>query len=829
MTAWPILTRYDQEHLGRLALPLGGIGTGTVSLGGRGDLRDWEVGNRPAKGFVPTAHGCGPFFALWTPGVTRALEGPMEPPYEGAFGMKPPGHGLPRFRECAFDAAYPLGQVRLADPAVPLRVRLEAFNPLIPADAERSGIPVAVLRYVLINDGAAPVDAAVCGSLVNFVGPGGGRRNNFRGEGGLQGVCLDVEGVDPQDERWGSMALATTAAAQATYRRCWANVSWGDALLDFWDDFSTDGRLADPAGLAGDAPMASLAVPVSVPARAERDVTFLLTWHFPNRQTWSPRAGAENRVGNYYTTGYRDAWDVAVRTAAALPVLEADTVAFVAAFCGSDLPPAIKEAALNNLSTLRTQTCFRTEDGRFFGFEGCGDQAGCCDGTCTHVWNYEAASSLLFGDLARTMREVEFAHATDEHGLMSFRVHLPLERAGEFGKAAADGQMGTILRLYRDWQWSGDDALLRALWPHARRALEFCWVDGGWDADRDGVMEGCQHNTLDVEYYGPNALVAGWYLGALRAGEEMARYLGEGGFAAECRALFERGRAWVDAHLFNGEYYQQQVRAPRPEEAIAEGLRVGGDGPAPEDPPHQIGPGCLVDQLAGQYMAHVCGLGHLLDPGHVRTALQSILRHNFRDDLFGHFNHLRSFAVNDEQGLVICTFPRGGRPRRPTPYFNELMTGFEYTAAVHMLLEGQVEAGLQCITAIRARYDGRRRSPFDEAECGHHYARALASWSAVVALTGFRWSAVTGTMALVAAEGTHFWSTGYAWGTCAQRDTGAGWTVALRVLGGRLPVRRLALHGVGETEVGEGAGLRAGEERHVVISGVRRGGPARSG
>ena len=123
--SWPILTRYDQDHLARIALPLGGIGTGTVSLGGRGDLHDWEIVNRPAKGFTPP--NC--FFALYAqpdggPSVTRALEGALTPHYEGSSGSMAANHGLPRFRSCSFAAAYPFGQVLLADPEVPLEVRI---------------------------------------------------------------------------------------------------------------------------------------------------------------------------------------------------------------------------------------------------------------------------------------------------------------------------------------------------------------------------------------------------------------------------------------------------------------------------------------------------------------------------------------------------------------------------------------------------------------------------------------------------------------------------------------------------------------------------------
>ena len=100
--------------------------------------------------------------------------------------------------------------------------------------------------------------------------------------------------------------------------------------------------------------------------------------------------------------------------------------------------------------------------------------------------------------------------------------------------------MGCIMKMYRDWQLSGDDNTLRKLWPNVRKAVEFCWIKGGWDADRDGVMEGCQHNTMDVEYYGPNPQMEIWYLGALRAAEEMAKGAGDKAFAALCRDLFDK-------------------------------------------------------------------------------------------------------------------------------------------------------------------------------------------------------------------------------------------------------------------------------------------------
>lgn len=836
-SSWPVLTRYDADHLARIALPLGGIGTGTVSLGGRGDLRDWEIVNRPAKGFAPS----NTFFALHAQpeggkAVTRLLEGPLDlASYEGAFGSTTRNHGLPRFRECAFEAAYPLGQVLLSDPDVPVAVRLQAFNPLIPADAARSGIPAAVLRFVLTNRTDRRVHASVCGSLQNFIGADGtvslsrGNVNRFRQAGEVSGLFMRSDGVDPEAEPWGTIALATAGAGDVTYRTAWAALSWGDALLDFWDDFSHDGRLEEREAGGVETPTASLAAALTIAPGGAESVTFLLTWHFPNRMTWTPDPEGEsggsccagsacggtggNWVGNYYATEYQDAWGVAVSTAADLPRLEWDTLAFVRAFCESDLPAVVKEAALYNLSTLRTQTCFRTADGRFYGWEGCGDRRGCCEGSCTHVWNYEQATAFLFGELSRSMREVEFLHATRDDGHMSFRVFLPLARATQHGLAAADGQMGCLIKLYRDWQLSGDDGMLRALWPRARRALEFCWMPGGWDADRDGVMEGCQHNTMDVEYYGPNPQMGTWYLGALRAAEGMARHLGETAFAESCRDLFERGRQWIDEHLFNGEYYEHEIR-PAKAEAIAPGLRHGEMGARDlSEPELQLGAGCLVDQLVGQYMAHVCGLGYLLDPVKIRATLRSVMRHNFRESLHDQFNQMRSFALGEEQALLMATYPKGRRPQRPFPYFNEVMTGFEYTAATHMLYEGETEAGLKVIAAIRRRYDGRKRSPFDEAECGHHYARAMASWTAVLALTGFRYAGVEQSIRFACTREPcrHFWSNGDAWGTCEQRPSEGEVAVRLSVLFGTLAVRRLELAGFGTVELSPPRVIAAGE------------------
>lgn len=812
-TEWPVLRRYDADHSLRIALPLGGIGTGTVSLGGRGDLRDWEVRNQPAKGFAPRDS----FFAVRAGDTVRALEGPVDPVlYEGWEGAAVPNHSLPRFARSEFLAAYPLGQVQLDDPDVPVSVRLQAFNPLVPADVEASSLPVAVLRYAVTNTGGQPLPVTVAGSVRNPAETGA--RNERRGDGVL--LASDDDEADRGDERWGSLALAVLGEDDVTVRTTWAGSSWGGPLLDFWDDLTADGRLDERP--ADGEPVASVAALRTLAPGETHAFTFLLTWHFPNRRDWR----GETVIGNHYTRLYGDAWDVVAAVAPRLAELEERTVAFVGALTGSDLPAAVVEAALGNVSTLRSPTCFRAADGRFYGWEGCHDDSGSCYGNCTHVWNYEHTTPYLFGELARSMRELEFLYATADDGHMSFRLELPLDRSRDHGVAAADGQMGCLVKLHREWRLSGDDELLRKLWPAARRALEFAWIPGGWDADRDGVMEGSQHNTMDVEYFGPNPQVGSWYLAALRAAEEMARHVGDDEFAATCADLFARGSAWIDAHLFNGEYYRHEIRPPGSEDAIAPGLRLPGIGARDlAEPELQIGDGCLTDQLVGQHVARLTGLGDLLDAGHVTTTLRSILRHNDRTAPGAPFNPKRSYALAGEPGLLVASYPRGNRPDRPFPYFAEVWTGLEYTAAIGLLQAGLVDDGVRVVEAVRSRFDGRRRNPFDEAECGHHYVRAMAAWGALVALTGFGYDGVSGELRFAPAEVaggpvTWFWASGDAWGTVTQQAArpGGGVDVAVAVHGGRLRLRALTLSGAGAVELADRV-LSTGETAGATVGG----------
>lgn len=818
--SWPVLKHYDQHHLLNIALPIGGIGTGTVSLGGRGELRDWQIMNKPGVNFSTVTKGNdAPFFAIYvkskgSPSKTKALIGPLHPSeYQHYEGRPVNHHGLPRFSSASFDAAYPFGQVNLKDDYLPVSVKIKGFNPFIPANSDVSSIPIAVLQYEVTNLTNTAMEIAVAGNMRNFIGQDGsnykrdwkgdfipiGAKKNinaYKEEFGIRGIYMTSDSVSKNDQAWGTIALTTPDNETVTYRRSSSLNDWENAILDLWDDFSEDGILTDKQVLYDDNPMASLAVKKVVPAKSTKTFTFYITWHFPNRLDWngSRIPGYKgNVIGNYYTSKYANAWDVIVKESKHMQLYEQQTLDFVNTFLAASLPNVVKEAALFNLSTLRSQTVFRIPSGHLMGWEGVMDEFGSCYGSCTHVWNYETATSYLFGDLSKTMRDVEFTYGTRDNGKMFNRVLLPLELNEKANHvAAADGQMGTIMRFYRDWVLSGDTSFLKKYWPKIKAAMSYAWIKDGWDANQDGVQEGRQHNTMDVNYFGPNPQMQFWYFGALKACSKMALAMNDPFFAEQCSQIYNKGTVWVDQHLFNGEYYEHKITDPKTYQFL------NLNDTAVNVPKFQLGSGCLVDQLVGQYMAHVCGLGYLAKKENIQTTLKTIMKYNFKDRFENLFNNHRSFVMGKEGGLLMASWPKG-RLKVPFPYFSESMTGFEYAAAVGMLYEGQTEAALKCITSIRNRFDGEKRNPFDEPECGHHYARAMASWSAILAMSGFQYNALEKSMTITSKPGKYFWSNGYAWGTCEVKNK----TAILKVQHGNIAINQFVVAGIGSIKTKE--------------------------
>ena len=770
-----VLKTYPCEA-SQAAFLLGGIGTGTISIGSRGNLQDFEIFNNPAK-YNNIYHT---FFSVYAKpeggkSVSKLLESKLRPPFRQSKGISSGMQGgLPRFESASLCGEYPFAFVDFCDNSMPIKVRMEAFTPFIPLNADDSGIPVAILRYRAKNSADVPVDVTVAGSLANVTGFAG--FDNFRNmktegqpvniereEGDLRGIFFTNNALQPHQFHYGSLAISTRDE-NVTVKSKWHTSGWFDGLTDFWEDFSSDGRIQNTPGYRNiegkGTSVGSLGIFAKLAPGEERSFEFFLSWYFPNRKKcWEddPAKPCAFIEKNYYATLFSDAWDVAAYTARNLARLEGATRDFHRAFFGSTLPQEVLEAVSCNITQIRSNTCFRIGDGTFLGWEGCHSTSGSCSGTCTHVWNYAQTVAFLFPELERSARKIELNVETDEDGRMAFRTKQVYGMPKWDFIPAADGQMGVIVRLYREWKLSGDTAFLRSVWDKAAKALEFAFTH--WDTDGDYLLDGKQHNTYDIEFYGPNPLTGALFLAALKAGSEMALAVNDSARAEKFTHALSISAHRMDEKMWNGEYYIQLL----------------------EDVDYhryQFGRGCLTDQLLGQFMAHVTGLGYLLPEEHVKQAVHSIYRYNFRED-FSDFAHAqRTYALNDERGLLMCSWPHGGRPRLPFVYSDEVWAGCEYQVAAHLIYEGFIEEGLELVKAVRERYDGYKRNPWNEVECGNHYARSMASFGVLTALSGFSFDMCQKMVDFAPRmnddDFSCFFSSGLCWGIYAQKRNAAG-------------------------------------------------------
>ena len=820
----PVQRVFTGPELSEVALPLGGIGTGTVSLGGRGQLRDWEIFNRPGKGkILPFS-----FVALWArpengDKTVKVVEALVEPPFRGGSGSaRNSAEGLPRFRNARFTGAYPFARIEFEDPQAPVTVSLEAFNPFIPLNVDDSSLPVSVFKYQL-TAGNRTCEVALAFSLLNAVGYDGkanleGTRHAGFGQNitrvrtektdgpSLTGLEMTSSKYNEDDISYGSLALLCKNES-AMARTGWPDGDWWDPFQKWYDEFAANGEMHESveskATADGRSNYATLAPRVKLAAGESRTITFVLAWFFPNRENdWNEEKEVRGqKLRNYYATKFSSAWDVASYTATHLPRLEQQSRDFERAFYSSTLPGHVLEAVSSQAAILRTNTCMLLEGKQFFGFEGCDDNEGCCPMNCTHVWNYEQALAFLFPELERSMRHTDFRYNMRDDDSMAFRTLVPLGRAQWNFRPAADGQMGCIIKLYREWQISGDKEFLKQHWPAAKRALEFAWTH--WDADKDGLMEGQQHNTYDIEFYGPNSMMSTLYIGALRAGELMADAVGDHPAAVSYREVREKGVQNLE-QLWNGEFYIQLVPPADNIQPMKKYADADWYSSTVQDGEirYQFGKGCLSDQLLGAWFVDVIGLDAGLSKEKLKKALESIYQYNFKTSFYDHPNTQRIYALNDEKGLVLCSWPKGGRPKLPFVYSDEVWTGIEFQVAAHLIVHGLVEEGLAIVKGVTERYDGLRRNPWNEVECGSHYARALASWSVLMALSGFRYSAVEQRLDFAPVINSRdfrcFFAAGAAWGVYRQKVENSSEDVRLELLHGELSLRSLVLRN--ETE-----------------------------
>jgi hypothetical protein len=801
---------YSGEHLDQIAFPMGGMGAGMICLEGSGALTNVSVRHQPQ---VQNEPGLLAAISLGGPEkLARVIEGPVPKwkLYErrhASAGTAPMGMGLPRFEKATFRPSFPFARVELEDSALPISARITGWSPFEPGDPDSSCLPVAGLEYTFTHIGQEVIEAVFSFNARNFLpalmDEWNGGPEPARGARNAPGGFILYGGGWPafeQEEAWFS---ATVDDPAAKVNLAWFRGSWFDPLTMAWRDVEQGAAFNRPVPTEGKQPSgATLFVPFRLGPGEVKTIRLRLAWYSPKTRMRElvPPVGAAGTPADYYQPWYGGRFAsidaLTAHWAEQYFDLRRRSERFSSCFFDTTLPPEAVEAAAANLSILKAPTILRQADGRLWGWEGCDDDKAQGQGSCTHVWNYAQSIAHLFPSLERTLRETEFNVGQDERGHQNFRVALPIQPSAHDFFAAADGQLGGIMKVHREWRISGDTAWLRGLWPKVRVSLDYCIAT--WDPGHKGWPEEPQHNTYDIEFWGPGGMISSFYAGALNAAVAMGRALGDD--VTLYADLHSRGTERINRELFNGEYYFQRVewKTLRAKVDAGDSKSYGGHYSAEalellerEGPKYQYGTGCLSDGVMGAWLSLACGAGQVLDAEKVRSHLKAVHRHNFKADLSRHANPQRpTYANGSEGGLLLCSWPRGGMPSLPFVYSNEVWTGIEYQAASHMIMVGLVAEGLEVVRACRARYDGKARNPFDEYEWGHWYARAMASYALIQSLSGARYDAVDGILHLeptIQGDFRSFLSTAKGYGTVGVLDG----KPFVRVVSGEIPVKEL--------------------------------------
>ncbi|WP_329125382.1 GH116 family glycosyl-hydrolase [Streptomyces sp. NBC_01465] len=782
---------YEGDTLSDTRFAVGPLGSAGIVQDGTGARPTWWIFNNIGqlasggwqntpdtytKGKVPNS-----FFAV------RAQQDGGQPVVRA---LQTTGVGaFPAMKSLKFQGEYPLADYAFQDDQLPVQVSENVLNPMIPGDTKDSAIPTAMYRFTLKNPSDKPVTVSLLASQQNAVGfsgydtIGGADDRVVAGYGGNHTEVASTTGAKPATSlRMSGATGAGTMNLTAYGDDISASSSW-DTLSTLKDDLAADGELSGPA--TADSPAAqttvdgALSVKVTLAPGASRTVPVNLNWHFPGAK--NPNGGDGRQYENWWT----GADDVADYVTAHYDQLLGDTTAYHDSLYNTNMPRYLIDRVSAATAVLHSPSVWWARNGFFGAREGWG----CCPGMPTHVFHYAQAQAWLWPEVGRRWTQ-QWLDNTDTAG------KIPMRFSGD-SSFTMDGQTGVILSAYRTYETT-DKAWLDANWPTVKRAMDYV-VNLG-DQDHDGILTGSFNTTLDGGETGNGSWLGSLYLASVHASQKMAEAEGDTATAALYSSIYEKGRVTGEKDYFNGEYYTE----------INNGTGAS------------YGNGSEIDMLLGQWWSTQLGLGDIYDTAHMNTAAKNLFTDNYRDNLLGdtpysgynYAHQFRQYALETDGGLQMTTWPHHDQPSNTPLYYDELMSGFEYSAASLMLQRGQVDEGLKVVKAVSDRYNGVARkgpyinmstcstgdgtgSPFGDDECGKYYGRTLSSYSLLTALQGFSWNAPEGAMAFNPTwqpeNHKSFFSTGDAWGTFTQKRTGGKQTDTLQVRHGSLDVRTLTL------------------------------------
>ena len=781
LTAHGSTTVYEGERLEAINFIVGGIGAGGIQFNGNAEPAIWQIACNYEEHRVEDSFLAIRAQAEGGKSVLRALQTTAA----GAFAP---------MASLKFEGEYPFAKYLFEEPALPVEVEMEVFNPFIPMDLKNCAIPCAIYTVTVKNTSGSKVRVDLLASQKNALGFNEGKgKGNFKfgknqneilKKGGATCLHMTRAGNDSAD-----MVLMTSAAGTT------GSAEWADSKV-FQDEVDSEGSLQGPAkskvSPAGQSVNGALSAPLELAPGESKSVSFVLTWYFKAGRHGSGKAipmegeGMSNSVawtgkGQNYTNWWPSAMGVAEYLQENLTELTRRTRLFHDTLYASSLPIWLLDRMSSQLAVLRSQTFWWSDNGYLGMWEGCNEDAGCCGGNCTHVYHYAQAHARLLPEMGRLLRDQDYDRQTP-NGLTPYR------HTNKVG--AADGFYGTILNTYREHLCSKDNSWLESQWPEVKKGMD--WSIGHWNPSRDGFMETTQHNTLDGDFMGCSSWIGSMYLAALEAAARMADMVGDSRSAAEYRKIRESGMKLQNERLWNGEYYIQKQGKKRSQDYLD---------------------GCHIDQILGEWWADQLDIDRCYPEERSRKAMESLLKYNFLTDFQGHSLKPRQYCEVTDGGMKMITWPKDPQPIPGMKYGDEVMTGFEYGAAVTMIQNGMLKEGLMVIKIIFDRYNGRLRTegvskvrngpwgysgnPFGDDECGKFYGRSLSVWSALLALQGFIYDGPKGRIGfrpvLTPEDHSSFFTVAEGYGLYSQKIGHQEFAASLEIKEGQLELKELTL------------------------------------
>ena len=783
--------KYKNNQLNYIAFPLGGLGAGMMPITGYGAFTKVSLRHTPnLEGDVCQ------FSAICVKGKKNkalVLEGALSPVFCNDLLLEWGGdyHGLPRFDKNNFESEFPFANITLSDDDFPLDVLISAWSPFVPGNADDSSLPFAGIEYTFENKTDKPIEATYSYNSKNLINLYHKKKLNLGKVTKKGNSLIFIQQPDENAEWEEGYFAATILDDKCSINPAWFRGDWFDATTLVWKDVCS-GELIDKEIFPENERQSqggSIFVPVNLAPNEKKTVKILFNWYVPKSNISSQCATAagidskQSYEGGYYKPWYSakfaSIYELLNYSVENYNELKNKSKKFSKSLSSSTLPEEILDAVSSNLAILKSPTILRQHDGRLWGWEGSNKTLGSCPGTCTHVWNYAQSIPHLFPELERGIRETEFFEAQLPNGSQHFRVNLPIEKMPDVDNLpAADGQLGGIIKVYREWKICGDSNWLKKMWKPVKASMDFSIKY--WDPQQTGLPEEPQHNTYDIAFWGHNGMIASFYLGALKAATEMGKELEED--ISSYQVLYDLAYKTTDETLFNGKYFIQKIKwknlISKPETTKARWCTYrtpeGKELLENEGPKYQYGNGCLSDGIIGDWLAEFAGLGNIMDSGKITSHLKSIYKYNFKNNLKKHSNPQRPhFALGNEGGLLLCSWPDDNELSLPFIYSNEVWTGIEYQVASHLIKKGLVEEGLNIVKTARKRYNGKYRNPFDEMECGHFYARAMSSYALLQAFSGISYDAASKTIMIAPktnGDCSFFFSTDSGWGNAGIKN-----------------------------------------------------------